>query len=209
MKKIVIIDYKIGNLGSLINMLKKTGDHDIEISSERGTILNSNILILPGVGSFDKGMENLQQNNLISILNEAVIEKKIPIIGICLGMQLFGSTSEEGKSKGLGWIDMTLKKFIFDNKRNLKVPHMGWNIINSNNTFCDKLLTGLESFNKFYFVHSYYAVCNNKEDILSITNYGFDFVSAVRKDNIYGFQFHPEKSHKYGCVILTNLIKEL
>lgn len=209
MKKVVIIDYKIGNLGSLINMLNKTGELNIEVSSNKQTISTADLLILPGVGSFDKGMSNLRQNNLEDLLNETVIIKKKPILGICLGMQLFGNYSDEGSSKGLGWIDMELKKFNFPENNNLKVPHMGWNTLTSKKNICNKLLTGLEDFNKFYFVHSFYAICNNNEDILASTTYGHEFISAVNKDNIFGFQFHPEKSHKYGRGILTNLIKML
>lgn len=196
---ITIIDYGMGNLGSIKNMLKKIGILS-QISSNPDVIVNSKKLILPGVGSFDEGMKNLHNRKLIPILNKMVLQKKIPILGICLGMQLFSNSSEEGVLPGLGWIPSKTIKFI-DNG-SLKIPHMGWNNINPEKQHA--ILTGLDSNSRFYFVHSYHFVCENKNDILTKTEYRIAFTSSVAKDNIIGVQFHPEKSHKYGMQLLKN-----
>jgi len=201
---VLIVDYKTGNFGSLVNMLKKIGVVAI-VSSDISEINKAEKLILPGVGSFDTGMANLNKLELESVLNKKVFEEKTPILGICLGMQLFAKQSEEGKLKGLGWIDAEVIKFKFDKEFKLKIPHMGWN-----NIIVKKkkpLFNELEEKSKFYFVHSYHLVCKNEEEILTTTNYGYDFVSAVKKNNILGVQFHPEKSHKYGMKLLENFIK--
>jgi len=201
---ITIIDYGMGNLGSILNMFKKIG-YEAEITSDLEKIKNSEKIVLPGVGSFDNGMANLNKLNLINILNTLVLEKHIPILGICLGMQLITNSSEEGKLKGLGWVDANTLKFKFS-KNNIKIPHMGWNNINIKKI--NPLLKNLnDSETRFYFVHSYYVKCNQKNDILTTTEYGFDFASSIQKDNIYGVQFHPEKSHKFGMKLFENFAK--
>lgn len=197
---IVIIDYKTGNVGSILNMLKKIGA-DAEISSDPELIRNASKLILPGVGSFDAGMKSLKEMGLIPILSEKVIKGKTPILGICLGMQLFAQKSEEGVLPGLGWISGEVKKFDFD-KRRLKIPHMGWNTIDIKKS--DLVFKDMAEEPRFYFVHSYHFVCENKEDVLATTNYGYDFESIVKRENIIGVQFHPEKSHKFGMQMLKN-----
>jgi len=201
---ITIIDYGMGNLGSILNMFKKIG-YEAEITSDLEKIKNSEKIVLPGVGSFDNGMANLNKLNLINILNTLVLEKHIPILGICLGMQLITNSSQEGKLKGLGWVDANTLKFKFS-KNNIKIPHMGWNNINIKKI--NPLLKNLnDSETRFYFVHSYYVKCNQKNDILTTTEYGFDFASSIQKDNIYGVQFHPEKSHKFGMKLFENFAK--
>ena len=201
---IVIINYGMGNLGSIFNMLKKMGVEAI-ISSDCSEIEKADKLILPGVGSFDNGMKNIVELGLLQPLHKKIIEEKTPILGICLGMQLFTKKSEEGTLPGLGWLDGEVIKFDFhDKKGSTKIPHMGWNSISAIRQ--DTLLSGLSSESRFYFVHSYYVVCG-EEDILAKTYYGYDFASVVRKDNIFGIQFHPEKSHKYGVRIFDNFSK--
>jgi len=199
---ITIINYGLGNLGSIANMIKKIGGESI-ITSNPEKILRAKKLILPGVGSFDKGMLNLKDLSLINILNKKVLVEKTPILGICLGMQLMLNSSEEGNETGLGWIDAKTIKF---SANTLKVPHMGWNTVK--NIKESKLFDELESEKRFYFVHSYYVKCNDEKDILTTTPYGNDFVSAFEKENLIGVQFHPEKSHKFGMSIIKNFVEK-
>ena len=202
---ITILDYGMGNLGSVLNMLKRIGAHDTIITSDLKMIKNAEKLILPGVGSFKKAMDNLAEGGFLPILEKIVVQEKKPIMGICLGMQLLFQQSEEGNSNGLGWIKGDVVRFNFnDKKRKLNIPHMGWNIVNIKQE--NPMSQGLFNENKFYFVHSYHAQCENDEDIFMTTKYGYEFVTAVHKDNIYGLQFHPEKSHKYGKKLLENFI---
>ncbi|MEW6608430.1 MAG: imidazole glycerol phosphate synthase subunit HisH [bacterium] len=200
---IVIIDYSMGNSGSILNMLKKIGANAIS-SSKMPDIEKADKLILPGVGAFDNGMTNLNKSGLIPILNEIIFNKKIPILGICLGMQLLAKRSEEGTLSGLGWLDAEVVRFKFDTSCNLKIPHMGWDTVELVKENC--MFKGLEQ-SRFYFVHSYHVVCHNRLDILAETCYGYNFVSAVQKDNIIGVQFHPEKSHKFGMTLLRNFVE--
>ena len=201
---IVIVDYGVGNLGSISNIMNKIGV-DAKVSSKAQDILDAGKLILPGVGSFDKGIQNLKDMGLYQVLNTAVKIQGKSILGICLGMQLLGNTSEEGKNKGFGWIEFQSVKLDFNNieNKNYRVPHVGWNYVD----FTDnkhKISLELRSNARFYFVHSYHAVCKNKENILATTEYGYEFPAGVVKDNIYGVQFHPEKSHRFGMQLLKN-----
>lgn len=201
---IVIIDYGAGNLRSVANKLERIGVKAV-VSSNPSVILKAEKLILPGVGFFKAGMDNLSKRGLLPILNQKVLEEKTPILGICLGIQLFSQHSEEGDAKGLGWIEAETKKFKFNKEDNdLKIPHMGWNSIEIKNQ--SPLLTGIKDEDIFYFVHSYHLVLNNKNEILVTTRYGYDFASIIQKDNIYGTQFHPEKSHQAGIQILKNFV---
>lgn len=201
---ITIIDYGAGNLGSIKNMIRKIG-FDAKISSKVEDILDANKLILPGVGSFNFGMEQLNKSGLIDALNVKVLEEKTPIMGICLGVQLFTNQSEEGDLKGLSWFDAETVKFNFNDSNKLKIPHMGWNeIIKKKDS---KLLQDINLDSRFYFVHSYHLKCKDQNDSLLETNYGYNFVSAIEKKNIVGVQFHPEKSHKFGMKILNNFIQ--
>lgn len=192
----------MGNLGSLFNMLKKIGIPAV-ISSDISAIGKAEKLILPGVGAFDNGIRNLNKLGLIPILNDKVIKEQTPILGVCLGMQLLTKKSEEGKLDGLGWIEAKTVKFRFDKGQdNLKIPHMGWNTVIPKRE--DPFFNDMDENTRFYFVHSYHVVSEREENILSTTNYGYDFVSSIKKDNIIGVQFHPEKSHKYGMKLLKN-----
>jgi imidazole glycerol-phosphate synthase subunit HisH len=201
---IVIIDYGMGNVGSIANMLKKIGV-PVVISSNTDEILRAKKLILPGVGAFDNGMRNLSDRNMIPVLQRKVIEERTPLLGICLGMQLFTSKSEEGKLPGLGWINGETRRFDFPQGSGLKIPHMGWNTIRAEKS--SPLLCRCEVEQRFYFVHSFHVACNNREDVLTTTPYGGDFVSAVARENIYGVQFHPEKSHRFGMELMKNFVE--
>lgn len=200
---IVIIDYGLGNSMSVINMLKRL-NQEACISNQKEVIQNASKLILPGVGHFKRGMENLEQRGLDKILNEEVLVKKKPILGICLGMQLMTKHSEEGDTKGLGWVDAETIKFENSQNKNLKIPHMGWNsvLVTKNNGLINK-----DELQRFYFVHSYYVRCENEEDVLGTTDYITNFTSAFSDNNIYGVQFHPEKSHLFGLKLLENFSK--
>lgn len=203
---IVIVDYGLGNLGSILNKLERIGIRAI-ISSENEDIENAEKLILPGVGSFITGMKNLEKNDLIAILNRKVIQEKTPILGICLGMQLFSKWSQEGNVEGLGWIDAETIRFDFEkNNLKLKIPHMGMNAIKMK--IDDQHLVGINNGSKFYFVHSYHVNCNDENNVIGITNYGYDFVSVMQKENILGIQCHPEKSHKSGIQFLKFFVEE-
>jgi glutamine amidotransferase len=200
---ITIIDYKTGNLGSIQNILKRIGKESV-VTSDKNVIAEATKLILPGVGAFDTGMRNLRELDLVDILNKKVIEEKIPVLGICLGMQLLSSGSEEGSLKGLGWINASTIRFKFENSLEYKIPHMGWNFITQHKT--SRLLNNMYSDPRFYFVHSYYFNANDPEDILTSTTYEKEFTSSVEKGNILGVQFHPEKSHKFGMKLLENFV---
>lgn len=201
--KITIIDYDMGNVGSIYNMLDYLGYDDIEISSSKDRILNSTHVILPGVGSFDEGMKNLESRGLDLILKEYVSVYNKPLLGICLGMQLLGNTSEEGIKKGLGLIDFYNIKFKSDH--GLKIPHMGWNTIKIINKD-SPLLKDLDNNYRYYFVHSYHAVCDNFNKVLLTTDYGYEVVVGINQGNVYGVQFHPEKSHHFGMKLLQNFL---
>jgi glutamine amidotransferase len=201
---IAIIDYGLGNLGSIQNMLKRIGVSSL-ITSKTEEIKNADKLILPGVGAFDVGMKNLNDFGLLDILNTRVLKDRVPVLGICLGMQLMADSSEEGFRTGLGWIKGSCLRFKFENGSGLKVPHMEWNEINI--TKQNKLIDEFED-QRFYFVHSYYLKCAENEDVMAESIYGFKFTCAVSKDNIFGVQFHPEKSHKFGMQLLKNFIEK-
>ncbi len=201
---IVIIDYGIGNLASVLNMFKKIGVKDVTVSKEKEVIASATKLLLPGVGAFDAGMNNLKSSGLIPILNQKVIEQETPILGICLGMQLLTKKSEEGKEDGLGWIDAETVKFNLNPELKLKVPHMGWNYIKVNR---ENPLIDMQSKSRFYFVHSYHVKCFDESQSLATSNFGADFTCMVNKKNIFGAQFHPEKSLKFGMKVLENFSK--
>jgi glutamine amidotransferase len=204
---IVIIDYGMGNLLSVLKAFRRI-DVQAKISSSPEDIKQAKKLILPGVGHFKRGMENLRELRLIDVLNKKVLEEGTPILGICLGMQLFTKHSEEGDAEGLGWFNANTVRFQLErDARNLRVPHMGWNNIQSS-TGNNQLFKGIESSATFYFVHSYHVVCDKAEDVMATTEYGIRFMSAIGRDNISGVQFHPEKSHDTGMKILKNFAEQ-
>ncbi len=197
---IAILDYGMGNLKSIYNMLKKVGLESV-ITSDIEVIKNSDKYLLPGVGSFDHGINSLKNSSFFEILEKEVLQNKKPILGICLGMQLLTNSSEEGKEKGLGWIDADTKKFKLEDE-SLAIPHMGWNKVYP--TSADGLFQGLDEKNRFYFVHSYHVVCHSESNVLATADYGTKFTCSIHRNNIYGVQFHPEKSHKFGMRLLKN-----
>ncbi len=192
----IVIDYGMGNVGSILNMLKKIG---VPASLSRGPedVLKADRIILPGVGAFDNAMTKLRELGYADALSRRVIGDRTPILGVCLGMQLFGRASEEGKEPGLGWLDATSVRFRFDSSGEArKVPHMGWNEIHLSRP--SPLFPECRETPRFYFVHSYHLQCDDRADVLSMTRYGVEFVSGVCRGNIVGTQYHPEKSHRFG-----------
>jgi len=200
---ITIIDYGMGNLGSIHNMIKKIGFQS-EITDNAERIRAASKIILPGVGAFDKAMSNLENLNLIELIRQKATAKT-PLLGICLGMQLLANGSEEGVLPGLGLIPGKVKQFVLSS--GYKVPHMGWNTVDYEQE--SPLFEGFERFEeaRFYFVHSYHFVCDDERHILGRTDYGAAFTSAVQSAQVYGVQFHPEKSHKFGMQLLKNFIE--
>ncbi|WP_027396876.1 imidazole glycerol phosphate synthase subunit HisH [Anaerovibrio lipolyticus] len=201
-----IVDYGIGNIGSIANMLKKIGCLDVKLLHKSDEFHSVDKYILPGVGSFDAGMKLLNQSGMRRELDLQVLQNKKPILGICLGMQMLGRGSEEGCIPGLGYIPFECVKFNFDDN-SLKVPHMGWDYAEIAKR--SPIAVNPKDMLRFYFVHAYYAVCDNHEDILMKCQYGINFAAAVNKDNIYGVQFHPEKSHGFGKWLLKNFVEEV
>jgi len=194
----------MGNLRSVQKAFEKVGCNAM-ITNNIDTIKNADKIVLPGVGAFRDGMKHLKELGLIDILNQEVIENKKPFLGICLGMQLIAKKSyEHGETDGLGWIDAEVIKFDFSSQsKKLKIPHVGWNNICYKNE--NRLFRDIANSSDFYFVHSYHFQ-SNEDVVTSTTDYGFDFVSSVNKDNIYAIQFHPEKSQVYGLKIIENFI---
>jgi imidazole glycerol-phosphate synthase subunit HisH len=200
---ILIVNYGMGNLNSVKRKLSRLGT-DALISDNPSDIIKADKLILPGVGHFRKAVENLKHMNLWEPLHESVLVMKRPILGICLGMQLMASHSQEGDSEGLGWFDADVVKFDVKDCLTHKIPHTGWNqIIKTKESL---LMNDIPDLSEFYFVHSFHMKCNNPEDILNETEYEYRFTSAVEKDNIFGVQYHPEKSHDIGEVLLRNFL---
>ena len=184
-------------------MFKKIGVES-KISSDLDEIRIATKLLLPGVGSFDKGMQRINDSGIKKVLDYKVLTEDTPILGICLGMQLLTNSSEEGIEKGLGYINASAKKFVFNDNK-MKIPHMGWNLVHKSTK--SKLTDGFIQESRFYFVHSYYVEVENQENSILKTNYGLEFDSAIQHKNVYGAQFHPEKSHKFGMKLLENFSK--
>ena len=197
---ITIVNYGLGNLGSIVNMLKKIGLQS-SIANDPKELEKADKIILPGVGAFDTGMRNLKDKGWMDILDAKVFGEKVPTLGICLGMQLMTKGSEEGKLPGLGWVDAETKKFNFQDNQ-LKIPHMGWNLFNVRKD--SHLIKDDGSEKRFYFVHSYFVSASKPEDVLLECNYDSLFCAAFERNNLMGVQFHPEKSHRYGMELLRN-----
>ena len=202
---ITLIDYGVGNIFAFQNVYKRL-DIPTKIARTSQDLIDAEKLILPGVGSFDYAMAQLNASGMREKLDELVLEKKVPVIGICVGMQMMGNRSDEGKLEGLKWIDSEILKFDETLiKQRTKLPHMGWNDVTPINNH--PLFIGLEKEAIFYFLHSFYFKCKNEAESIAISDYGISFSSAVHRENIYGIQFHPEKSHQYGEKLLHNFAK--
>lgn len=199
---IVIVDYGVGNLKSILTKFRRL-EIAAAISSDPEEIAAAEKLMLPGVGHFGAGMDYLKRSGLVPTLARKVLEEKTPILGICLGMQLFARHSEEGDAEGLGWIDADVRRFSAS--LGLQVPHVGWNTLSIRKS--SPILEGLDAGARFYFTHSYHMCCNDAADVLAVTRYGEDFVSVVQRENIFGTQFHPEKSHGYGIRLVQNFAR--
>ena len=202
---IIVIDYGMGNSGSILNMFVHVGAHAI-LSNKSAEIAAAEKLVLPGVGAFDKGMDQLHRFGLVNLLTERVMAEQTPILGICLGMQLFAESSEEGERPGLGWIGGRTVRFRFDGaEKQLPIPHMGWNTLAPRRDH--PILADLDESSRFYFVHSYHVQCTDPNHVLAETRYGTTFVSAVAKGSILGVQFHPEKSLRWGMQLFRRFVQ--
>lgn len=201
----IIVDYGMGNLGAIVNMLEFLG-FEAEVSSQPETISKATRLILPGVGAFDRAMFNLRSLKLIPALEEAVLKRRRPVLGVCLGMHLLGRGSEEGQGEaGLNWIAADTVRLDAAHKFGLKVPHVGWNSVQP--TPNSPLFANSDEAPRYYFVHSYYMRCDNSENIAATCNYGERFCCAVSNEHIHGVQFHPEKSHRHGMALLKSFLE--
>jgi len=200
---ITIVDYGVGNPGALVNMLEFIG-YDAQITDEGPRILDASHLLLPGVGAFDAAMDRLRDSQLIPSLEQAVFERKIPLLGVCLGMQLLGRRSEEGSMEGLCWIAGDTVRMRPDPALNLKVPFMGWANIECAPT---ARLFDAASEQRFYLTHGYQMRCDHQSDVAAIYRFNEPIVAAIEHENIYGVQFHPEKSHRFGMRLLSNFIE--
>lgn len=197
----VLIDFGLGNLAALCRKVSEL-DPGIRISGSPEDLEQATYLLLPGVGHFARAMENLERAGLLPVLKRKVIEESTPILGICVGMQLFARHSEEGDVDGLGWIDATVRRFPLGP---LKVPHIGWSCLSP--ALDDPLLDGIDPDQRFYFIHSYHVVCSSDRDVVARAHYGDPFVAIVRRGHIMGVQFHPEKSHRRGLRIIENFLR--
>lgn len=194
---ITIVDYGMGNIGSLINMFRRIGV-TTDVTARAEDIARAKKLLLPGVGAFDAAMERIDELGLRDVLRKMALEKNVPFLGICLGMQLLMECSEEGSAEGLGLIPGAATRF--PRGTGFKVPHMGWNEVN---VLRETPLTAqLQEDPRFYFVHSYFVTAKNREDVILTCEYGITFDAALNRGNIFGAQFHPEKSHKFGMAML-------
>jgi len=202
--RVIIVDYEAGNLHSVYRALDRLGA-DVSVSSDARDIAAADKIVLPGVGHFGRAISVLRARNLEDQLNEAVINKCRPVLGICLGMELMARVSEEGESSGLGWFDADVVRFNVRDRSRFKVPHTGWNRIAAKAT--SKLLVGLAAESEFYFLHAYHMRPANPKDVSAESHYESPFVSAVERENIFGVQFHPEKSHDSGVRVLKNFLE--
>jgi len=204
---VVIVDYGVGNLGSIVNMFRKSGI-DAAVTSDHATIRSASRLVLPGVGAFDHGMKHLVASGLHRVLEACVVAHGTPILGICLGMQLLTTRSEEGVESGLGWIPASVVRFDVSRfPTRLAIPHMGWNYVTTSpatTTAATTASPALLDGSRFYFVHAYHAQCDDDTNVWGRTTYGYEFASAIRSGHIFGVQFHPEKSHRFGCDLLRS-----
>lgn len=198
---IAIVDYGLGNIRAFENIYRSLGMSASPVKTVN-QLSQASKIILPGVGAFDWAMENLKLSGMAETLNDLVTKEKIPVLGVCVGMQIMANSSDEGKLPGLGWIDAEVKRFDVTNfKEKIPVPHMGWNNVSVKKQ-C-KLFAGIDK-PQYYFLHSYYVKMHNETDIIGLSSYGIQFASAIRSSNIFATQFHPEKSHQWGISLLKN-----
>ncbi|WP_374343799.1 imidazole glycerol phosphate synthase subunit HisH [Azonexus sp.] len=204
-RRICIVDYGQGNLGSIRNMLLRIGVESL-ITRNPADIDAATHLILPGVGAFDRGMKAIVERGLREVLDRQALERRIPVLGICLGAQLMTRGSEEGSLPGFGWFSAEARRFRFDPSMTppRPIPNIGWRGVRASRG--DSLARGLESECRFYFVHSYYLVADKQSDVALTSSYGFEFVAGMQVENLYSAQFHPEKSHRFGMVFLRNFL---
>lgn len=202
---IAVVDYNTGNVGSVLNMLKKVGAKAV-ISRDPDVLRAADKLILPGVGAFDEALANLHRFGLYDVLNELVIERHRPILGICLGAQIMARSSDEGVRPGLGWLNARIVRFQAPEQQVLRVPHMGWNRVQPE-AVGGGIFMGVPQPMRFYFVHSYHMVVDEPSLELASSDYGSRFTSAMGCGNILSMQFHPEKSHKYGIQVFRNFVE--
>jgi glutamine amidotransferase len=199
---ITIIDYGVGNIKAFYNIFSKLSVN-VKIAQKPEDLINATKLILPGVGHFDYAMKRFSESGMLNVVDEMVMNHNMPILGICVGMQMLAKTSEEGVMPGLGWINATVKKIDTNLlTQTTMLPHMGWNDVSVKTK--NPLLKNLEFNSRFYFLHSYYFETNLVSDSIAFSNYGKEFTCVVNHKNIYGVQFHPEKSHHYGVQLLNN-----
>jgi imidazole glycerol-phosphate synthase subunit HisH len=200
---VAILDYGIGNINSIFNMLKKIGAQAV-ITSDPERIQQADKLILPGVGHFDYCMQQLRKAPFYQLLQDRVLKEKVPVLGVCVGCQMLMESSEEGSEKGLGWIKGNVIRFRTDKMNSpLKVPHMAWTDVQVKNN--NKLFSDIAD-PRFYFVHSFHLSCDDQSVVSATSNYGYEFTASVQQDNITGVQFHPEKSHKFGMKLYGNFV---
>jgi glutamine amidotransferase len=197
-----IVDYGLGNVLAFANIYKRL-NIGVTIARSPAELQRASKIILPGVGAYDHTMARLEQSTMRPVLSELVQVKRVPVLGVCVGMQMLGRSSEEGKLRGLGWLDGEVRGFNSAAGFDLPVPHIGWNDVEPA-PGSGGLFTQLEPSAKFYFLHSFYFHCDDSADIAAVSTYGVRFTCAVRRDNVYGVQFHPEKSHEYGTQLLKN-----
>ncbi len=197
---ITVVDYGVGNVGAILNMLDYLG-FEAEPSGEADRIAAADKLILPGVGAFDKAMLTLREHGLIAALDAAILERHVPALGVCLGMQLLARCSEEGQEMGLGYIDAQVERIKIPASSNLKVPHIGWMEVEP--TGRGRLFDSIQPAERYYFDHSYHVVCVNPSVVSATIQYGSELCCAIEEGNIFGVQFHPEKSHRFGMRLLS------
>jgi imidazole glycerol-phosphate synthase subunit HisH len=199
-----VVDYGAGNLLSVQRRLVSVGA-TVVVSSNPEEIAKASKIILPGVGHFGQAMDNLRRGGLVEALNEAVLTRGVPILGICLGMQLMASSSTEGETRGLGWFSGSVVRFQVSDRLRFKVPHMGWNQVRRSKD--SPLIDEIPDDSEFYFVHSYHYLPEGEGDALLTSEYGYPFTCGIARDNIHGVQFHPEKSHEAGMKMLRNFVQ--
>ncbi|HEX7780573.1 MAG TPA: imidazole glycerol phosphate synthase subunit HisH [Vicinamibacterales bacterium] len=199
---ITIVDYGLGNIRAFLNVYRRL-NIDAQTATTADELRGASKVILPGVGAFDHAMDRLTQSGMRDMLDDLALRQRVPILGVCVGMQILGRASDEGRLPGLGWIDGRVKALdTLTPGETLPVPHMGWNDVRPRSR--NRLFEDLDREARFYFLHSYYFECDRDQDAIAVANYGVDFACAANAGNVFGVQFHPEKSHRYGARLLRN-----